>query len=104
VKARVIEALLGRKGVRPAKGFFDPDNFTFGTPLRRSVLEAEIQDVAGVRGVEQMRIRARGITDWRRFDELTFEVGHDQIIRLQNDPRFPERGSLRIVTPEEEHP
>ncbi len=28
VKARVIEALLGRKGVRPTKGFFHPDNFT----------------------------------------------------------------------------
>jgi hypothetical protein len=104
VKARVIEALLGRKGVRPTKGFFHPDNFTFGTPLRRAALEAVIQEVPGVRGVEQMRIRARGITDWRVFDELTFPVRHDQIIRLENDPRFPERGSLRIVTREEEQP
>ena len=104
VKARVIEALLGRKGVRATKGFFHPDNFTFGTPLRRASLEATIQDVAGVRGVEQMRIRARGITDWRVFDELTFPVRHDQIIRLENDPRFPERGSLRIITREEEQP
>src|SRR5262245_23970073 len=98
VKARVIEALLGRKGVRPTKGFFHPDNFTFGTPLRRAALEAVIQDVPGVRGVEQMRIRPRGVTGLRDFDELTFEARHDQIIRLQNDPRFPERGSLRIIT------
>jgi hypothetical protein len=104
VKARVLETLLGRKGVRPTKGFFDPDNFTFGTPLRRSVLEAVIQDVPGVRGVEQMRIRARGITDWRVFDELTFNIRHDQIIRLENDQRFPERGSLKIVTRQEEQP
>jgi hypothetical protein len=48
-----------------------------------------------------MRIRPRGIADWRVFDELTFETRHDQIIRLQNDPRFPERGSLRIITREE---
>jgi predicted phage baseplate assembly protein len=102
VKARVLEALLGRKGVRPTKGFFHPDNFTFGTPLERAALEAAIQDVAGVRGVEQMRIRARGITDWRVFDELIFRVSHDQIIRLENDPRLPERGSLRIITREEE--
>jgi predicted phage baseplate assembly protein len=101
VKARVIEALLGRKGVRPTKGFFHPDNFTFGTPLRRAALEAVIQDVPGVRGVEQMRIRPRGVTGLRDFDELTFEARHDQIIRLQNDPRFPERGSLRIITREE---
>ncbi|HEX5732123.1 MAG TPA: hypothetical protein VF131_04730 [Blastocatellia bacterium] len=104
VKGRVIETLLGRKGVRATKGFFHQDNFTFGTPLRRAALEAVIQDVPGVRGVEQMRIRARGITDWRAFDELTFPVRHDQIIRLANDPRFPERGSLRIVTREEEQP
>jgi hypothetical protein len=102
VKARVLDGLLGRKGVRPTRGFFHPDNFTFGTPLERSALEAAIQDVEGVRGVEQMRIRARGITDWRSFDELTFGVRHDQIIRLENDPRFPERGSLRIITREEE--
>jgi hypothetical protein len=102
VKARVLEALVGRKGVRPTKGFFDPDNFTFGTPLRRAALEAAIQGVTGVRGVEKMCIRARGLTERREFDELTFNVGHDQVIRLQNDPRFPERGSLRIVTRQEQ--
>jgi hypothetical protein len=102
VKARVLEALVGRKGMRPTKGFFDPDNFTFGTPLRRAALEAAIQDVAGVRGVEKMRIRARGITELRDFEELTFNMGHDQVIRLQNDPLFPERGSLRIVTRQEQ--
>jgi hypothetical protein len=102
VQAAVLEALLGRKTLRPTTGFFDPDNFTFGTPLRRSALEATIQEVNGVRGVEEMRIRARGLTDWRVFNELTFEVHDDQVIRLQNDPRFPERGSLRIITREEE--
>jgi hypothetical protein len=101
VKAAVLEALLGRKSVRPFKGFFDPDNFTFGTPLRRAALEAAIQEVSGVRAVEEIRIRARGITGWRVMDELTFEVHDDQIIRLQNDPKFPERGSLKIVVREE---
>ncbi len=97
VKERVVEALVGRKGTQAVKGFFDPDNFTFGTPLRRAALEATIQEVPGVLGVEGMRIRARGITDWRGFNELIFTVHHDQVIRLQNDPRFPERGSLRIL-------
>jgi hypothetical protein len=101
-KAAILEVLLGRKTLRPSKGFLDPDNFTFGTPLRRSALEATIQEVPGVRGVEEMRIRARGISDWRPFDELTFKVHDDQIIRLQNDPRLPERGSLRIITRGEE--
>lgn len=104
VQARVREALLGRSGIRPEKGFFHPDNFTFGTPLKRSALEATIQAVPGVLGVEQMRIRARGITDWRPFDELIFAVGTDQIIRLRNNPRFPEQGSLRLRPRQEQQP
>src|SRR5207244_7030419 len=48
VKARALEALLGREGVRPTKGFFHPDHFTFVTPLQRAALEATIQSVPGV--------------------------------------------------------
>ena len=44
----------------------------------------------------RIRIRARRITDWREFDEPDFRVGATQIIRLQNDPVFPERGSLVV--------
>jgi hypothetical protein len=102
VKARVLEALVGRKGGRPTPGFFHPDNFTFGTPLQRSKLEALIQEVSGVLSVEKMRIRARGIKDWQDFDDLTFPVGQNQIIRLQNDPRFPERGSIRVYVKHEQ--
>ena len=40
--------------------------------------------------------RARRITDWRAFDEPDLRVGATQIIRLQNDPVFPERGSLVV--------
>ena len=102
VKARVLEALLGRGGARPSQGFFHPDNFTFGLPLQRSQLEATIQGVPGVLSVEKMRIRARGIIAWQDFEALTFPVGENQIIRLQNDPRFPERGSLRIYVKHEQ--
>lgn len=102
VKARVLEALLGRKGARPTQGFFHPDNFTFGTPLQRSQLEAIIQAVPGVLSVEKMRIRARGIIVWQDFEDLSFSVAQNQIIRLQNDQRFPERGSVRIYVKHEQ--
>lgn len=98
VKEAVYKALTGPMDIYGPKPFFHPDNFTFGTPLRRSALEAAVQDVPGVLGVESIQIRARGITDWRDFEELTFTVHHEQVIRLENDPRFPERGSLRIFT------
>ena len=92
VEESVIEALTG------PDGFFSPDKFTFGTPLRRAALEAAVQAVPGVRGVEEMCLRARGITDLVLFSAMAFEVGDRQILRLQNDARFPERGSLRVRT------
>jgi hypothetical protein len=94
VEQSVLKVLLGVREVRPRTGFFAPDNFTFGTPLERSRLEAAIQDVPGVEAVEEMSIRRRGWFDWRPLTELTYAVGPGEIIRLENNPDFPERGSL----------
>jgi len=96
VEAAVLIALFGSKGFRPKIGFFSPDNFTFGTALERSELEAAIQNVPGVHAVEEILIRRRGYFDWRPFSELTFGVAEDEVIRVQNDPFLPERGSVTL--------
>lgn len=99
VQERVIEALTIRQpGLYAPDPFFHPDNFTFGTPLYRASLEAAVQAVPGVLAVEEILIRVRGLTDWRLFDENVFAVSDDQILRVQNDPRFPDRGSLIVRT------
>ena len=87
---RVIKALA-------APGFFAPNNFTFGQPLRRSALEAAVHCVPGVKGVEEMRLRVRRRRDWQIFTEPELEVAPEQIIRLQNNPLYPGRGSLRVA-------
>jgi hypothetical protein len=97
VKEAVLEALLGKMSVRPKSGFFSSDNFTFGTPLSRSALEAAIQDVDGVRAVKDMTIRRRGWFKQRPFTELVYRVGVNEVIRLENDPLYPERGSLKLI-------
>lgn len=79
-----------------APGFFAPDNFTFGTPLVRSALEAEIQAVPGVRFVDRIRIRIHGVGDWRTFMETELVPAANQIIRLQNDPDRAAMGILSI--------
>jgi hypothetical protein len=94
----VFEALLGTHGARPKKGFFDPDNFTFGVPLRRSALESAIQEVPGVHSVQRIRKRERGTSGFITMTDLTVEVAPDEVFRLENDPTHPERGSLRIRT------
>jgi hypothetical protein len=93
VQARVTEALFGRDGTG---GFFDPDNFSFGDPLRRSALYAAIQVVPGVRAVEGIQIRRRGHFDWREFAE-SLTVGPNEVIGLANDPLYPERGAVTFT-------
>lgn len=98
VKKRVMEALMGTKGWWPKEGYFSPDRFTFGTWLDRSSLEAAIQDVPGVKAVEGIRLRRRGWFAWRIFREYSYDPGKHVIIRIENDPLHPERGTLKLYT------
>jgi hypothetical protein len=90
------ELMLGRGVDGRPKGFFHPDNFSFGTPLRRSALEAVLQGIPGVQSVRRIWLRQRGVQRFRLMRELVLKVGRDQILRLDNDPLRPEHGSLRF--------
>ncbi|HMH23942.1 MAG TPA: hypothetical protein VK563_19285 [Puia sp.] len=98
VKGRVLEALLGKKGVRPVEGYFSPDRFTFGTFLERSGLEAALQAVPGVKAVEKILFRRRGWFGWKEFQELTYDPGKNVIISIENNPLEPQRGTVKIHT------
>ena len=97
VETMILEALFGRTGARSITGFFDPDNFTFGSPLRRGALEASIAAVDGVEAIMGIDIRVHGVTDFEPLDSLNFEVGVDELIRLENVRSRPERGSLQLT-------
>ncbi len=77
-------------------GLFNPDNFNFGTPLRRSAIEAAVQAVPGVMGVDAMKMRVRRLHEWRDFDVAEIVPAAGQIIRLENDPLHPSHGSLSV--------
>ena len=96
VQERVIRALTGSARFGAPLPFFHPDNFSFGDPLFRSELEAAIHAVPGVLAVEEIKLRRRGQTDYELFTATTVEVGSDRILRLRNDPRRPDQGSLRV--------
>lgn len=96
VRVRVMEALFGKRGAQP--GFFAPDNFTFGTPLRRSALEAATVAVEGVAAVTGIEIRTHGVTEFHDFEALAFEIADDELIWVENSPLRPERGTLVLVT------
>jgi hypothetical protein len=94
VKERVLIALFGD---RDTTGFFDPDHFTFGTPLSRAALMAAIQAVPGVRAVETIHVRRRGYFGWRPFDEFALRVAVNELVRVTNEKLLPERGAVRLV-------
>lgn len=79
------------------RGFFHPDNFTFGQPVLLSRIYAEAQKVAGVRHVEVTRLRRQGDTTGEDVPEAdVFTVGRLEVVRLDNDPNFPDHGVLRF--------
>lgn len=77
--------------------FFHPDRFTFGIPLERSALESAIQRAPGVDGVVELRYRRRGHTDQFVVMPDAITVAKDEIVRVDNDPSRPERGSLSVA-------
>jgi predicted phage baseplate assembly protein len=83
------------------KGFFHPDNFSFGDPLAISRLYQTVMAVAGVQSADINRLSplhsAQPQTDTQRAKQSGFLlVRPDQVLQLDNDPNFPEHGQLRI--------
>ncbi|MEA3051425.1 MAG: hypothetical protein QOG72_328 [Sphingomonadales bacterium] len=97
VEAAVL-ARLGSPGRDDkADDFFFADRFTFGSPLYRSRLEAAIQEIPGVLGVRGITYRQRG--SFAGFVDLPAAVTPStrQILRIDNDPSWPERGTIRVT-------
>jgi hypothetical protein len=96
VEAGVLAALGDLQRADGSTGFFFANNFTFGTPLYRSALDAAIQAVPGVNGVLAIAYRRRGATT--TFGPLPeiLTLGADEILRVENDPDYPARGTIRV--------
>jgi hypothetical protein len=97
VEAGVLARLADAKQASGAPGFFYADCFTFGTPLYRSNLEAAIQGVAGVSGVLDIEYRRRGASTMFQPLPEVYQPGAGEILRVANDPNYPERGSIRVT-------
>ena len=97
VERDVLDRLGSSRRASGAVGFFFADRFTFGTPLERSRLEAAIQATPGVAGVLKVQYRRRGFVP--AFVDLpdVLPLAPDEILRVDNDPDFPERGSLKVI-------
>ena len=85
-----------------SRGFFHPDNFSFGQPLYLSAVVAAAMGVAGVMSVnldprtsgEQNAFGARFAPRLEAYDAGKIEVSRQEVIRLDNDPNHREFGII----------
>jgi hypothetical protein len=96
VKEALLEAFSNRE-LAIGRGFFHPDNFTFGTPVYLSQIYAAAMQVPGVQSVEVERFQRFGKAPNKELEDGVLLTGRLEIVRLDNDPNFPENGRLELV-------
>jgi len=93
----VLFVLSNRINPDGSRGFFHPDNFTFGQTVYISRLYDAIQSVQGVLSVFITVFRRFGKLDNGELESGILPIGSWEIARLDNDPDFKENGVIRIT-------
>lgn len=107
LRAHVEAALLDRFSNRVlsdgTKGFFHPDNLTFGDGVYASRIVAAAQSIVGVLSVRLTRLQRFEIGEAPPLpgdsdvpDSGVLALGPFEIARLDNDPNFPDNGRLTL--------
>jgi hypothetical protein len=95
VRAALLDVFtsgLRRDGTR---GYFHPDNFTFGESVSMSKIIAAAAAVEGVDAVFVTHVRRQGaLLD--AIGDGTLPMGRLEIARLANDRNFPDHGVLTL--------
>ena len=99
-RANVRQALLEvfSSGALPGggRGFFHPDNFTFGQPVFLSRIVAAAMAVPGVTWVDVERVQRWGQRAQGERERGSIEFGRLEIARLDNDASLPENGKIEF--------
>ena len=98
VKLALLKA-FGRD-LRPdgQPAFFHPDNFSFGDPLYASRVHAAAMAVPGVSSLTLTRFERWGAGSQGEIAAGLIVPAANEIIQLDNDPNYPERGRFDVTT------
>lgn len=101
VQQSIQQALSDSELPGGVKGFFHPDNFTFGDNLYVSKIYAAVMAVPGVARAQITRLARLHAEEPEsetacNLSQGFLAAGPDQIIRLDNDRNFPQNGTLTV--------
>ena len=108
IRGDVERELLGALSsghFRGGRGYFHPDNFSFGDNILLSPIIARGMAIEGVTWIGTRDAAGRSLGRFGRLDqpdldyqdEAEIPIGADEIARLDNDPSFPDFGRLRLI-------
>ena len=97
VKAALL-ALFGNRVLPDGRrGFFHPDNLTFGEGIYLSKLVATAQAVTGVESVSVTKLERLYKGPNGEIDNGILPLGPLEVARVDNDPSFPENGQFKLI-------
>ncbi len=78
------------------RGFFHPDEWSFGQALHRSTIEGRIHQIAGVDRIVRIAMKRFATPLPAVPGTEVLEMAFDEIVLLANDPSHLERGLIRF--------
>ena len=97
IEAVLLDVFSNRLLPSGKRGFFHPDNLTFGDGVSLSALVAAAQAVPGVQSVTVTTLERLYEGPNGEIANGILPLGSDEIVQLDNDPNFPEHGKLTLV-------
>lgn len=96
VKSALQEMFSNRVLPGGARGYFYPDNFSFGQTIYISPLRSAALAVPGVASVDITTFQRQGIPSSQGLSDGKLVMDWMEIARLDNDPNFQEHGIFRL--------
>jgi hypothetical protein len=96
VKAAMLDLFSNRTLPDGRRGFFHPDNLSFGDDIFLSRLVSTAQAVTGVESVRVTRLQRLFEEQNREIETGVLALNPFEIARLDNDPSSPEDGQLLL--------
>jgi hypothetical protein len=96
VKAALLDLFSSRVRSDGRRGFFHPDNLSFGDGIYLSRMVAAAQAVPGVESVAVTKLERFGEGQNQEIENGILPLGPLEVARLDNDPSFPENGVLTL--------